>query len=261
METQIFSGVKGLLPVSMLDWEGHLVTTIFTGSCNLRCPFCHNAALALDNGEMPEIGDVEILELLHSKKGWVDAVCITGGEPTMNPTLVDMMSEIKSLGYKIKLDTNGTRPGVLREILGMRLVDAVAMDIKTSFAKYPVATGVTRDYSCEVGDSMRMLVEAHKCGNIELEFRTTVVPGLVELDDVVEIARSIRALYAMNECTPGSMASSCSSTMRCNYYLQQFNPKTVMKEEMGEVKPYLLEQLERVVAEASEFVPTILRGK
>jgi pyruvate formate lyase activating enzyme len=209
---------------------------------------------------MPEIDENEILDLLHSKKGWVDAVCITGGEPTMNPALVDIMSEIKALGYKVKLDTNGTKPGVLRELLGMRLIDAVAMDIKTVFGKYPLATGVTRDFSCEVGDSMKLFVEAHKRGDIELEFRTTVVPGLVEPDDVVEIARSIRALYAMNECTPGSMASSCSSTTRCNYYLQQFNPKTVMKQEMGEVRPYTVEQMEGAVARASEYVVTVLRG-
>jgi pyruvate formate lyase activating enzyme len=237
------AGVKGLLPVSMLDWEGHLVTTLFMGGCNLRCPFCHNASLALDNGDMPEISEDEINRVLSSKKGWVDAICITGGEPTVNPALFELIAAVRELGYKVKLDTNGTLPDVLRRLLDERLIDAVAMDIKTGFSKYPLATGVARDFSTEVKKSARLLVDAHRKGISEVEFRTTVVPGFVELQDVVEIAKFIGGLGDVR------------------YYLQQFNPKAVMLSEVGSVKPYTVDQLEEMVSYSSQHATTFLRGK
>jgi len=236
-------GVKGLLPLSMLDWEGHLVMTIFTGGCNLRCPFCHNSALVLEHESLPEITPEMILEALTSKEGWIDGICITGGEPTINPNLADLMRFIRNLGLKIKLDTNGTRPAVLRQLLSEGLVDAVAMDIKTGFDKYPAATAVqNQDLAEKAKESIGILSRAEKEGVLEVEFRTTVVPGFVEREDVLAIANYLHDAGARR------------------YFLQQFNPKTVMAADAGAIQPYTGEFLAELAQKATKLVPTYLRG-
>ncbi|MBI4733637.1 MAG: hypothetical protein HY779_02265 [Rubrobacteridae bacterium] len=147
------------------------------------------------------------------------------------------------------------------------MIDAVAMDIKTSFGKYPAATGVKRDFSVEAKESIELFIEACTRGDIELEFRTTVVPGLVELSDVVDIAKTIAEAYSKQNDIRGMGDTATDSNnltpnlTPCSYYLQQFNPKTVMQKKMSEIKPYAIEQLEQVVTQASKYVPTFLRGK
>ncbi|MHB8840451.1 MAG: anaerobic ribonucleoside-triphosphate reductase activating protein [Candidatus Aquicultor sp.] len=236
-------GVKGLLPLSMLDWEGHLVMTVFTGGCNLRCPFCHNSALVLEHESIPDITPEMIQETLAAKEGWIDGVCITGGEPTMQSNLAGLMRFIRNLGLKVKLDTNGTRPNILRELLSDGLVDAVAMDIKTGFDKYRAATAVqNQDFAERVKESIGLLSQAEKEGVLEAEFRTTVVPGFVERDDVIAIAQHLHDAGARR------------------YFLQQFNPKTVMVANAGFIQPYTSDFLNELAQEATRLVPTYLRG-
>lgn len=233
-------GIKGILPASMLDWEGYIVSTIFMGSCNMRCPFCHNSQLALGEEGLADMDIEQIKAMLAAKEGWVDGVCITGGEPTINNRLPELMRIIKSMGLKVKLDTNGTCPQVLRELLKEELLDAVAMDIKTTFAKYPQATRVA-DFSDKARESIALLIEAENSGQIELEFRTTVVPPFVEREDVVEIARFLGKAGAKR------------------YFIQQFNPKEVMDPSLKLVKPYVPDLLFDMAGQASEYIPTKVR--
>jgi len=233
-------GIKGFIPLSMLDWEGRLVTTIFLGGCNFRCPFCHNSSLVLQKDELPDVSIKQLEELLRSKEGWVDGVCITGGEPTIDKGLPGIARFVKELGMQVKLDTNGTMPNTLKALIDEGLIDAVAMDIKTSFDKYEDATRQT-NLSDKVKESITLLVNAATEGRIELEFRTTAVPAFVSKDDVFCIAKYLKSAGAKR------------------YYLQQFNPKTVMEPEMREVKPYSKDFLTEVAQEATKILPTYIR--
>ncbi|MDI6715969.1 MAG: anaerobic ribonucleoside-triphosphate reductase activating protein [Actinomycetota bacterium] len=234
-------GVKGILPLSMLDWEGRLVSTIFLSGCNLRCPFCHNPSLVLEDKDLPVVTSEEIQHVLIEKRGWVDGVCITGGEPTINNGIFDLLEFIKSLGYQVKLDTNATRPNVLAELINSSLVSAIAVDIKTSFHKYSYVTQ-RPDLSDRVKKSIGLLIEAESKDKVEVEFRTTVVPTFVEKDDVLRIAKYLKEAGARR------------------YYLQQFNPKTVMVPAISSIRPFDKEFLSDLAAESSKIVPTYLRN-
>ena len=132
--------IKGHLPVTLLDWEGKVATVLFLGGCNFRCPFCHNPELVLRPDEQPTVPFEDVTAYLAGKKGWIDGVVITGGEPTLSPGLRPLIEKIRALGYPVKLDTNGSNPSVLGALLDAGLVDYVAMDIKSRFEDYAAAT-------------------------------------------------------------------------------------------------------------------------
>ncbi|MBS3908909.1 MAG: anaerobic ribonucleoside-triphosphate reductase activating protein [Actinobacteria bacterium] len=228
--------IKGYIPLSMLDWEGRLVTTVFLGGCNFHCPFCHNAELVTGAGRLPDVAWGIIEGVLADKAGWIDGVCVSGGEPTLSEGLFELLRRVKSFGFKVKLDTNGSRPNVLKKLLEERLIDAVAMDIKTSFDKYSLVSK-TADSADRVRASIDLLVEAEAKGLLDAEFRTTVVPTIVEREDVIEVAQYLRDAGAGR------------------YMLQQFNPKTVMRAEAGSIKPLRKDALEKLAAEISSIVP------
>ena len=132
--------VAGLIPVSMVDWEGKLAAIIFLSGCNLRCAYCHNPELITKN-HVASISWEKVVDQLGEKKGWIDGVVITGGEPTINEELESMIVALRQLGLPVKLDTNGTRPDVVKDLVGKGLIEFLAMDIKAAFAGYD---GVTR---------------------------------------------------------------------------------------------------------------------
>ena len=163
--------ISGLQKLTLLDYPGTVACTVFTRGCNLRCPFCHNASLVV--GEAPEeIPLPELMSFLTKRRGVLEGVAITGGEPTLNADLPELIGRIRALGYKIKLDTNGTNPDMLRELTVSGLVDRVAMDIKNDPAHYPDAVGCTVDIG-RVDRSRELLMS----GAVDYEFRTTVVKG------------------------------------------------------------------------------------
>lgn len=177
-----FSGIQKL---TLLDFPGTVSCILFTKGCNFRCPFCHNASLvtALDT---PAISEEEILAFLQKRKGILDGVCITGGEPLIHPTLADFIKKVKAMGYKVKLDTNGSFPERLSELLNSSLLDYVAMDIKNTAEKYSLTAG------CEVNiTDIEKSIDILMNGNIPYEFRTTVTAGLHTIDDIATIARRI----------------------------------------------------------------------
>ena len=164
--------VQGYQKLTLLDYPGRTACTVFTGGCNLRCPFCHNAGLVRTPLAGPNLTD-EVLVYLAKRKGILDGVCVTGGEPLLQPDLVGFLQAVKEMGYAVKLDTNGMLPGWLAEVLATKLVDYVAMDIKSSPDGYPAATGTDADVSA-VSDSLSILRDS----GIPFELRTTAVRGI-----------------------------------------------------------------------------------
>jgi len=180
--------IHGLQKLTLLDYPGRTACTVFTGACNWRCPFCHNASLVLDPGSQPQIPEEELLAFLKKRKGLLDGVAVTGGEPTLHKDLPDFLEKVKELGYAVKLDTNGTNPAMLRAILDRGLADAVAMDIKAGRANYPSVTGTLRPGLAAVEESAALLMG----GATDFEFRTTVVKGLHTMEDFDDIASWLR---------------------------------------------------------------------
>ena len=175
-----FSGWEKL---SLLDYDNRISCTLFTAGCNFRCPFCHNGPLVLDPSKAPKIPWDDIMEYLKKRKNVLDAVCVSGGEPTLMPDLLDKLSDIKSLGYLIKLDTNGTRPEVVEIAAHQGLVDYVAMDIKDSFEKYPAITGTL---NLDL-DAIQKTIHFLMSGEVDYEFRTTLIAEYHTEKDMEEI--------------------------------------------------------------------------
>ena len=178
--------IVGLQKLTLLDYPGKVACTLFTRGCNFRCPFCHNASLVVRAGEQKPYSNEELLAFLKKRAGILDGVCITGGEPTLFDGLYDLICEIKSLGYAVKLDTNGTRPQKLKKLIDSGAIDYVAMDIKNSPSKYALTSGLKADYDLsDIFESKEMLMS----GKIDFEFRTTVVDPLHNEADFYEIGK------------------------------------------------------------------------
>lgn len=177
--------IQGYQKLSLLDYPEKTACTVFTGGCNLRCPFCHNASLVRTPFEIPSM-ESEVLAYLSRRAGLLDGVCVTGGEPLLQPDLAEFTEKLKSMGYLVKLDTNGTLPDRLRALLATGTVDYVAMDVKNSIENYGAAVGCEVDPQ-KITESIRLIQD---CG-IAHEFRTTVVKGIHTPADVEAMARLI----------------------------------------------------------------------
>ena len=226
--------IKGFLETSFIDWRGHICSVVFTPRCNFRCPFCHNHELVLHPQKF-EVFSVEyILGYLTSFKEWVDGVCITGGEPTLQPGLTNFLILLRKHGIKIKLDTNGTKPDLLDFLITNNLVDYVAMDIKGPFndLDYSRAAGVAVNL-----DAVRKSVGLIKNSGIEYEFRTTVVPSLHSREHIVKIAQELEG----------------SSLWR----LQDFNPANTLDKSLRNVKPYPPDEMDFFVQTVKDTVYSI----
>jgi pyruvate formate lyase activating enzyme len=170
----------------MVDFPGKLAATVFTGGCNLRCPFCHNALLVNRLAENPETHSVEeVLDFLKKRRGLLDGVVLSGGEPLMQSGAAEFLEQVRSLGYAVKLDTNGCYPEELEEILKRKLVDYVAMDIKNSREKYGATVGIPGFDVTPIEQSAVLL----KNSGIDFEFRTTVVKEFHTAQDIVSIGQ------------------------------------------------------------------------
>ena len=217
--------IKGFLETSFSDWPGRVVSVLFLPSCNLRCPFCHNHGLVLRPEKFESFPWGVILEGLQKRRGWVDGVCLTGGEPTIHPWLPLLIRELRSNPgltstggpLAVKLDTNGTRPEILAELLAEGLIDYVAMDLKGPLRadRYSALTGVP----CGEGqiDRIQASIQILLEGKTDYEFRTTVVPTLLEEEEIYALARRIRGAG--------------------RYTLQSFNPREALDENLRKVAP------------------------
>ena len=234
--------IKGFLDVSFVDWDKKVSSVVFVGGCNFRCPYCHNVNLVLRPETLETIPFEFIQEQLQKQKGWIDGVCITGGEPTLYSSLPEFCQKIKKMGLLVKLDTNGTNPALLKELIDRKLVDYVAMDVKAALDPegYSKATGVQAEKILEkVKESIKILMES----GIDYEFRTTVVPTIHTVKDVEQL---------------------CSQIKNCKkYVLQKFDVsigKTVLNEDFLE-KTLSEEDFQEFIAAAKKIIPhTTYRG-
>ncbi len=179
--------ICGIQKVTLLDFPGHVACTIFLGGCNFNCPYCHNSSLIRSNLADEVLTKEELYEYLNRRKGLLDGVAITGGEPLLHNEIVDLIKSIKDLGYKVKLDTNGSFPEKLKHLIDEKLVDYVAMDIKNTLEKYPLTIGCNTDIA-KVKESINILMNS----DIEYEFRTTVVKDYHEIADFHKIGEMIK---------------------------------------------------------------------
>lgn len=199
--------IHGLQKLSMVDYPGKIAATVFTGGCNLRCPFCHNALLVTRLSESPALPAEEVLRFLRSRKGLLDAVVLTGGEPLLQPDAASFLAEVKKMGFLVKLDTNGCHPDALAVILERRLVDYVAMDIKNRPEKYAETAGIPHFDLAPVEESIRLLRD----GTTGYEFRTTVVRQFHTPEDIAAVGRWLRGApryYLQNFEDSGNLIGS-----------------------------------------------------
>ena len=175
--------VQGYQKLTLLDFPEHVACTVFTGGCNLRCPFCHNASLVLSPRESANLEE-EVLSYLAGRKGILEGVCVTGGEPLLQPDLSDFVKQVKNMGYSVKLDTNGSDPDALTALLATGMIDYVAMDIKSSPERYEAAIGKAFPIERFQGSA-----EIIRSSGIPHEFRTTLVKGIHRIEDMDGIGK------------------------------------------------------------------------
>lgn len=228
--------IAGLQKLTLLDYPGQVACTVFTGGCNFRCPFCHNAALVLPELSEGGEGVGAALDFLRKRRGILDAVVVSGGEPLMQRGLEDFLKSVRSLGYRIKLDTNGSFPERLRALAEEGLVDRVAMDIKNSPALYAQTVGVELADISAIERSKSFLLG----GGVDCEFRTTVVKGLHTRESLMEAARWIEGAK--------------------EYYLQQFRNSGQLIDASG-LEPFPDDEMRSLLADVRTVIPSAaLRG-
>ena len=213
--------ICGYQKTTLLDYPGHVAATIFTGGCNFRWPFCHNSDLVVNSTMSPCISQEEIFAFLKKRKNVLSGICITGGEPTLQTNLSEFIKKVRSLGYKIKLDTNGYRPDVISSLLEDNLLDYIAMDIKAGLSNYAKVSGIPNLDTSKIKESISIIENS----GIDYEFRTTVVKELHNRQDFLEISEMLSSSSSYfiqsfkdsgNILTPG--LSSCD-TDTLNQYL------------------------------------------
>lgn len=206
--------IAGLQKMTLLDFPGRIACTVFLPGCNLRCPFCHNASLVLPEREKDIITEKELMDFLVLRKKKLDGVCITGGEPTLYIDLPDLLKAIKDMGFQVKLDTNGTNPKMLEQIIKDDLCDYVAMDIKNSPQKYTATCGGV-DVLERVKESAAILMQGHT----DYEFRTTVMHPFHTAEDLTAIGRWLsgaKRYFIQNFVDSGDLLSSGNEALTEN---------------------------------------------
>ncbi len=188
--------IKGLQKTSLVDYPGKIACTIFLPNCNFRCGFCHNKDLVINPDKLESIDEKKLLDFLKERKKWIEGICITGGEPLLYKEITNFLKKVKEFGYAIKIDTNGTNPELISELIKEKLVDFIAMDIKNSFERYNETAGTNVSI-----EKIKKSIEIIKNSKIDYEFRTTVVPGLHRTEDIKkigEITKGCKKLVIQN---------------------------------------------------------------
>lgn len=230
--------IKGLVESSLIEWPGKLATVIFLPRCNLRCRYCHAKELILGETSRAESKPVEtVLKRLTDMRGWIDGMVISGGEPTLWPALGELAAEVKSRGFSVKIDTNGTYPGVLEHLIDKGLVDMIAMDVKAPLDYRYLEITQTIFGLRRIARSIDVIMRS----GVEYEFRTTVVPSLLSPAEVAQIAEVIKGAG--------------------RYVLQPFSPHACLDEEMEKLPPCPVSVLQDAARLASGFVgEVVVRG-
>ena len=180
--------IYGLEKLSLVDYDGFVAATVFTGSCNFRCGFCHNSALVLDSKSLPIIPESEILDYIKKRKGVLEGLCITGGEPTLNPDLPEFIKKVKDIGYKVKVDTNGTNPEMVKLLVKEGLADYFAIDIKNDRNNYAEIIGFKTFDTNKIEKTVEFLLS----GATKYEFRTTLISEYHKAENIKHIGEWIK---------------------------------------------------------------------
>lgn len=227
--------IKGLLFPSLIEWEGKITAVVFLPHCNFRCPWCHVPDLAFYPERLETIPFSHLKKLAKTHEGWLDGVVISGGEPTIHRELPQFIEKIRKLGFPVKIETNGSHPDMLKTLIAEKLIDSVAMDIKSRVdsVSYEKICGVKVDTQ-KIRESISLLMES----GIDCEFRTTVVPGFVDKEDIKKIAELI-------------------SPRAKKYILQQFSPQQAFKKELRETVPYSPDVIEKMAACVRPLIPGV----
>jgi len=234
--------IKGFNKYSLIEYPGKISAVIFLSRCNFRCPFCQNPDLVLNYKSLPSINPKEILNYLSLNEKWVDALSITGGEPTLHRNLPDFIKEIKKKGFLVQLETNGTNPQMMEELIKKHLVNYVALDVKAPLIrdKYREVSGINtkeNNFFEKVKESIKILLNS----KIDYEFRTTVIPVLLDKEDIITLAAQIKGAK--------------------KYVLQQFIPKNTLNKDYQKIRPYSKEELEQIKKEIESYFEVCeLRG-
>ena len=221
--------IGGLQKFSLIDYPGKICAIVFTQGCNFRCPYCYNIDLVLPEHFKTPIPEEEIFSFLERRKGKLDAVEITGGEPTLQPDLLEFMGKIKRMGFLVKLDSNGTNPEVVEKAIRNKLVDYLAMDVKAPLDKYSSVVRVAVD-----ADDIKRNIGLIMRSGIDYEFRTTVVKSLLAKSDIIKIGKSIKGAKA--------------------YYLQRFVPSKTLDPKFSKETTYSDEEFEDIRRSLAKYV-------
>jgi pyruvate formate lyase activating enzyme len=213
--------IKGFIETSFLDWKGQLSSVIFFAGCNFRCPYCHNSDLVLHWDDLEDVHLEYIILTMRKFKQWVDKVVVTGGEPTIHMGLFNVLGYLKREGIQVKLDTNGSSPSVLRGLVSEGLIDYIAMDVKGPIDRYDTWCGVEVD-GTKIEESIGFIME----GNVDYEFRMTIVPSLHREDDIYQVAEYLRASD--------------------KFFLQEFKPRRCIDRSYLNIQPFPQDIFERI---------------
>jgi len=223
--------IGGIQKFSLIDYPGEICAIIFTQGCNFRCPYCHNPELVDRKLFSRLIPEKEIFSFLEKRKGKLDAVEITGGEPTLQKDLIEFIKKIKEMGFLVKLDSNGSNPGVLMKIISLGLIDYIAMDVKAPLERYQEITNSSIE-----PEKIKQSIDIIKKSNIDYEFRTTIT-RMLKKEDLFKIAKLIKGAK--------------------KYALQQFVPSKTLDPKFKEMKPYSKEELESFKKSLQPFFENI----
>ncbi len=230
MEKQL--RISGFNKLTLLDYPGYMACIIFTQGCNYKCSFCHNSKL-IGRKNDESYKEEEILEFLEKRKNILEGICISGGEPLIQKELKEFLIKIKDIGYKVKIDTNGSYPDALKDLIDNKLVDYVAMDIKNDFNNYEKTAGVTNI------DNIKKSIDILLNSDIDYEFRTTIVKELHTMDNIINIAKLIKGTK--------------------NYYLQKFiDSGDLVKKDLHALSDKEMKNIEK---EIRKYIPNVkIRG-
>lgn len=225
--------IGGLQPVTLLDYPEKVAATIFTSGCNMRCPFCYNSNLVLP--ELIEkshlMTEEEVIDFLKRRKKYLDGVCVTGGEPLIQPDIVNFCQQLKKIGYSVKIDTNGLMPEVLKKLIEKKLVDYIAMDIKGPIKVYEKFTGIkNEEFLAKINLSIKII----KKSGLDYEFRSTLVKGLHKKNDVIKMAEMIKGAK--------------------KYFLQTFQRPSRLVQENLQGSGFTKKEMEQLTKSAGQFV-------
>ena len=220
--------IKGLEKFSPRDFPGVISSTVFLGSCNFRCPFCHNAGLVLNPGDLPTFPLDYFTRFLDSRKQWLEGICVTGGEPLLHPGLADFLSFLKERGLLVKLDTNGSFPARLEDLISRDLIDSIAMDVKAPMERYQEVTRTDVDVKM-ILKSIHIIMNSGQ----DYMFRITAVPGLIDMKGMVAIGRMLEGAKV--------------------FQIQQFMPVNTLDPAFERLKPFKKKELQELGKKVEGF--------